>query len=877
LTRNGVTTVGTAVVAGGVWTVAEGGALAAGTYSYTAIQTDTAGNASGASGALSVTIDTGAAAPALTGISDDNGSSATDETTNDTTITINGTAEASATVTVSETTAGVLGTATADGGGAWSYVYATTLTDATYGFTATQTDIAGTTSVASANLPVVIDTVAPVLPPSLTGITSDSATGGDLVTSDNTLLINGTSELNATVRVTLVGTGVLGTTLADGAGNWSYNHTGTVLADGSHSFTAMQTDLAGNAGTESTAMIVIVDTSANAPAITGITSDNGASASDEVTNDTTLVISGTAEAGAVVALTRVGTGVIGSPTADGSGNWSFDYTGTVLAEAAHSFTAIQTDVAGNVSGASGAFAVTIDITPPAQPTITAPGNDVTTDGTPNFAGTAENNATVDIYSDLGAGDVLIGSTTADGSGDWTDTPPTEIAFGDQIVTVIAVDLAGNESVPSSDLALTVGVPAGTYIIDNDDAEYSDNGVGGGWADSAALGFGNTDSRISSNAVATASWETTDLLDGWYEVSIYKMQASNGPTAMEVDIDHDGGTTNKNLNCATGTSGFVVLGTYHFTGGVATVTISQGATAASMRADSIRFISTAEVIVDNGDADNTENGIGWIDGPNGFQGLPSRRISGAGTDGASADYDADLQNGEEYTVFMYRIAKANAPKMRITIGTGAGDVEKLIVADNDLVSTGWVNLGRFTMGATSTVTIERASNTSTGALTVDAVRWERTGQYSTGPETSGYQELEGVWTDDVGGGYAGEDARRSGTNGSKVRWKTSLMKGTYSVYIWRMQEGAAATIQLSGGSSTITKTVDFSSSSAIEQWVLIGSSSFNKGIGTITMTKTNTGGNPLRASRVVYVPTGLPKELGASLSADAKPALPVGNG
>lgn len=138
-------------------------------------------------------------------------------------------------------------------------------------------------------------------------------------------------------------------------------------------------------------------------------------------------------------------------------------------------------------------------------------------------------------------------------------------------------------------------------------------------------------------------------------------------------------------------------------------------------------------------------------------------------------------------------------------------------------------------------------------------------------------MEGVWADDVGGGYLGEDARRSATNGAKVRWKTSLMKGTYSVYIWRMQEGAAATIVLSGGSSTVTKSVDFSSALATEQWVLIGSSSFNKGMGTITMTKTNTGGNPLRASRVVYVPTGLPKELGDNLSADAKPTLPVGNG
>ena len=64
--------------------------------------------------------------------------------------------------------------------------------------------------------------------------------------------------------------------------------------------------------------------------ITAITEDTGTSGSDRVTNDPTLVLSGTAEANAIVQLTRTGVGVIGSVTANASGAWAFDYTGTSL-------------------------------------------------------------------------------------------------------------------------------------------------------------------------------------------------------------------------------------------------------------------------------------------------------------------------------------------------------------------------------------------------------------------------------------------------------------------------------------------------------------------------------------------------------------------
>jgi hypothetical protein len=195
--------------------------------------------------------------------------------------------------------------------------------------------------------------------PTITGITSDSGTSSsDGITSDPTLVLNGTAEANSTVSVTLIGTGVIGTT-ADASGNWSYDYTATSLADGSYSFTASATDAAGNTSPASATFAVTIDTTIVIPVISSLATDSG-TPGDGITSDPTLILSGTAEAGSSVSIIRVGSGVIGTTTADASGSWSYDYTATSLADGSYSFTASATDVAGNTSPASATFAVTID-------------------------------------------------------------------------------------------------------------------------------------------------------------------------------------------------------------------------------------------------------------------------------------------------------------------------------------------------------------------------------------------------------------------------------------------------------------------------------------------------------------------------------------
>ena len=109
-----------------------------------------------------------------------------------------------------------------------------------------------------------------------------------------------------------------------------------------------------------------VDEFAAAPSTPNLdaASDFGFSNTDNITNDTTPTVTGTgAEAGALVTLFDTdGTTVLGTNVATGGGAWTI--TSSVLTAGAHTLTAKQTDVAGNVSVASTGLTMTIDTTPP---------------------------------------------------------------------------------------------------------------------------------------------------------------------------------------------------------------------------------------------------------------------------------------------------------------------------------------------------------------------------------------------------------------------------------------------------------------------------------------------------------------------------------
>ncbi|KEQ53403.1 Ig-like domain-containing protein [Sphingobium chlorophenolicum] len=423
---NGIA-VGTATADGaGAWTFTSAALTDGTTHAFTAQATDAAGN-TGTSGAYTISIDT--TAPALT---IDTGTVASGSSTNDTTPTINGSgAPANGTVTILDNGVAV-GTATADGAGAWTFTSPTLTDGTTHAFTAQATDAAGNTGTSGAYT-ISIDTTSPAI----TIDTGTVASGGS--TNDTTPTING-SGAPANSTVTILDNGIaVGTATADGAGAWSF--TSPALTDGTtHAFTAEATDAAGNTGTSS-AYTISIDTTAPA-----LTIDTGTVASGSSTNDTTPAISGSgAPANGTVTILDNGVAV-GTATADGAGAWTFT-SPTLTDGTTHAFTAEATDAAGN-TGTSGAYTIAIDTTPPAVTidTGTVASGSSTNDTTPTISGSgAPANSTVTILDN----GIAVGTATADGAGAWTFTSPALTDGTTHAFTVQATDAAGNTGTSSA--------------------------------------------------------------------------------------------------------------------------------------------------------------------------------------------------------------------------------------------------------------------------------------------------------------------------------------------------------------------------------------------------------------------------------------------
>ncbi|MCS8426690.1 Ig-like domain-containing protein [Pseudomonas aeruginosa] len=394
---------------------------------------------------------------------------------------ISGTAEAGATVILTDGGGNPIGQATADGSGNWTFTPSTPLANGTV-INAVAQDPAGNTSGPAS---VTVDAIAPPAP---------------VIDPSNGVVISGTAEAGATVILTDGNGNPIGQVTADGSGNWSFTP-GTPLANGTV-VNAVAQDAAGNASGPASTTVDSV-----APATPVLDPSNG------------TVISGTAEAGATVILTDGGGNPIGQATADGSGNWSFT-PGTPLTNGTV-INAVAQDAAGNTSGP---VSTTVDAVAPATPVID-PSNGV------ELSGTAEPGVRV-ILTD-GNGNP-IGQTLADGSGNWTFTPGTPLANG-TVVNAVAQDPAGNTSGPASTTVDTVA-PA-TPVIN-----ASNGSVITGTAEVGAkviLTDGNGNPIGETTADGSGNWTFTPgtpLANGTVINAVAEDAAGNasGPASTTVD-------------------------------------------------------------------------------------------------------------------------------------------------------------------------------------------------------------------------------------------------------------------------------------------------------------------------------------------------------
>ncbi|HGQ7302299.1 TPA: Ig-like domain-containing protein, partial [Pseudomonas aeruginosa] len=308
---------------------------------------------------------------------------------------LSGTAEPGSTVILTDGNGNPIAEVTADGSGNWTYTPSTPIANGTVVNVVAQ-DAAGNSSPPAT---VTVDSSAPPAP---------------VINPSNGVVISGTAEAGATVTLTDAGGNPIGQVTADGSGNWSFTP-GTPLANGTV-IVATATDPTGNTGPQAATTVDAV-----APPAPVIDPSNG------------TTISGTAEAGAKVILTDGNGNPIGETTADGSGNWTFTpatplANGTVV-------NAVAQDPAGN-TGPQGS--TTVDAVAPNTPVVNPSNGNL-------LNGTAEPGSTVTLTDGNGN---PIGQTTADGSGNWSFTPGSQLPNG-TVVNVTASDAAGNTSPPAT--------------------------------------------------------------------------------------------------------------------------------------------------------------------------------------------------------------------------------------------------------------------------------------------------------------------------------------------------------------------------------------------------------------------------------------------
>ncbi|EEN3312768.1 BapA prefix-like domain-containing protein [Salmonella enterica] len=451
----------------GAWSVATS-TLASGTHVITAVATDAAGNSSPNSTAFTLTVDTTAPqTPILTSVVDDvaggvTGNLANGQITNDNRPTLNGTAEAGSVVSIYDGNT-LLGVTSANAGGAWSFTPTTGLNDGTRILTVTATDPAGNVSPATSGFTIVVDTLAPTVP-LITSIVDDvpnntGAIGNGQSTNDTQPTLNGTAEANSAVSIFDNGA-LVATVNANASGNWSWTPT-AALGQGSHAYSVSAADAAGNVSAASPSITIIVDTIA--PGAPG----------NLVINATGNRVTGTAEAGSTVTITSDTGVVLGTATADGTG--SFTATLTPAQTNGQPLLAFAQDKAGNTGIAAGFTAP--DTRVPEAPIITNVVDDVgiytgaiangqvTNDAQPTLNGTAQAGATVSIYNN-GA---LLGTTTANASGNWSFTPTGNLTEGSHAFTATATNANGTGSVSTAATVivdtLAPGTPSGTLSAD----------------------------------------------------------------------------------------------------------------------------------------------------------------------------------------------------------------------------------------------------------------------------------------------------------------------------------------------------------------------------------------------------------------------------
>ncbi|EIX0735381.1 non-fimbrial adhesin SiiE [Salmonella enterica] len=423
--------------AAGQWQFTAGSALSDGHYTLHVQATDRAGNT--ANSTLGFTVDT-----QIDGLSvvmlDDAGKDSTDGITNITSPRF----EISAREPLQSVTVilnGKSSTLTQGAGNKWLFTPDTPLVDGTYKIEIVAEDIAGNRI--SKEVSFTIDTV--VSDPRIDLLDADD-TGESAVdnitsvTKPRFVIGNVPADIDTVViRIN----GVSYPVTANGNNLWEFQ-VPVALNDGVYEAVVVFRDIAGN--TSETKLPFTIDTTTSVSVRMEPASDTGSSNSDNLTNKQNPKFEGTAEPNAKLVITIVddksGQEVLKHTiTVGADGNWSV--TPNILPDGMYTINVVATDVAGNTAQTQERFTIdTVTIDPTIR--LSDPSIDDQYEATslrPEFKGLAEAFSTIMIQWD----GKVVGSANANANGEWSWTPPSVLAPGSYVVSIVAKDKAGNES------------------------------------------------------------------------------------------------------------------------------------------------------------------------------------------------------------------------------------------------------------------------------------------------------------------------------------------------------------------------------------------------------------------------------------------------
>ena len=368
------------------------------------------------------------------------------------------------------------------------------LVNGVHSITAEVEDLAGNISTASGALSVIIDSNGPQRPTidlqdsDDSGISNlDNVTIGDPAKTDGVMDFIITADVKSSILIkdgNTVINAALGLAVPadfdslDGNGdriatfeihfNTVQMSFPTILAEGTHLLSVETTDTAGNTALQSEQLIVTVDfTDPADPAAPNLlaSSDTGGDIADDITSIRELAFDGTVEANAQVRLLANGV-VVGATTAGTDGAW--EITSEPLADGAYTIALDVEDLAGNInSNQTNTLSIQVDSTAPQRPTLDLLAVDDT--GLSNLDNVTKRlddvpfTVTVDASENVTTPFDPLSVVIKDGNTEidtFTSTGGASVrtltlAPGTHLLSVEVTDDAGNRSVQSSELVVTI--------------------------------------------------------------------------------------------------------------------------------------------------------------------------------------------------------------------------------------------------------------------------------------------------------------------------------------------------------------------------------------------------------------------------------------